>query len=185
MRFVFFLLLMTSSLMAQNLRLDVNANQVEMEVFMLYIGQVSEHGDVTYDLHDLSSQSSFDLPYASSLVFGVDSVTQVLSSYEGVLDPLEGMYWTWQTGYIHCKLEGNIICDSSRKSFEYHIGGYSTNDSGPFFIGHKSIGNELQVTLDIYPAIQWAMKKEVFRIMSPGKLSDQMAQAILNGISIR
>ena len=50
--------------MAQNLRLDVNANQVEMEVFMLYIGHVSEHGDVTYDLHDLLAQSSFDLPHA-------------------------------------------------------------------------------------------------------------------------
>ena len=119
------------------------------------------------------------------LYLGVDSVLNYNGVHEGALDPINGMYWTWQTGYIHCKLEGNIICDSSRKSFEYHIGGYSTNDSGPFFIGHKSIGNELQVTLDIYPAIQWAMKKEVFRIMSPGKLSDQMAQAILNGISIR
>ena len=118
------------------------------------------------------------------LYLGVDSVLNYNGVHEGALDPINGMYWTWQTGYINCKLEGNIICDSSRKSFEYHIGGYSTNDSGPFFIGHKSIGNELQVTLDIYPAIQWAMKKEVFRIMSPGKLSDQMAQAILtDGIS--
>ena len=75
MRFVFFLLSTTTSLMAQNLRLNVNANQVEMEVFMLYIGQVSEYGDVTYDLHDLSAQSYCDLPYTSSLVFGVDSVT--------------------------------------------------------------------------------------------------------------
>ena len=80
MRFVFFLLFITTPLMAQNLRLDVNANQVEMEVFMLYIGHVSEHGEITYDLHDLSAQSSFNLPHTSSLVFGVDSVTQVLSS---------------------------------------------------------------------------------------------------------
>ena len=74
MRFVFFLLLMTSSLMAQNLRLDVNANQVEMEVFMLYIGHVSEHGEITYDLHDLSAQSSFNcltllLWFLASIVF--------------------------------------------------------------------------------------------------------------------
>ena len=86
---MFFLLFITTPLMAQNLRLEVNADEVEIEVFMLFIGQVSEHGEITYDLHDLSLQSSFDLPYASSLVFGVDSVSQVLSSYQGVFDPIE------------------------------------------------------------------------------------------------
>ena len=135
--------------------------------------------------NDKSLQLDFEEIGSNTFYLGVDSLTNSNGAMGGDLDPTKGMYWTWQTGYIHFKLEGNIICDSSRKSFEYHIGGYSSNDSSPFFVGHKSIGNELQVTLDIYPAIQLAMKKEVFRIMSPGKRSDQMAQAILSGISIK
>lgn len=161
MRFVFFLLLMTSSLMAQNLRLEVNANQVEMEVFMLYIGQVSEHGDVTYDLHDLSAQSSFDLPYASSLVFGVDSVTQVLSPYEGVFDPLEGMYWTWQNGYIAIKMEGNYMGED----FIYHLGGFRE----PFVCYHAlEVANHSLLTIDLDAFFSNLPPNISRQIMSPG-----------------
>ena len=161
MRFVFFLLFSTTSLMAQNLRFDVNANQVEMEVFMLYIGQVSEHGDVTYDLHDLLVQSSFDLPYASSLVFGVDSVTQVLSSYEGVFDPLEGMYWTWQNGYIAVKMEGNYMGEE----FVYHLGGFRE----PFVCYYAlEVANHNLLTIDLDAFFANLPSNVSRQIMSPG-----------------
>lgn len=119
------------------------------------------------------------------LYLGVDSVLNYNGVHEGSLDPINGMYWAWQTGYIHCKMEGNIVCDSIKQRFEYHIGGYSTKNSGPFFIGHKNNEQNLQVVLDIHPAIHWAMNKGLFRIMSPGKQSDEMAKAILSGISVR
>ena len=177
MRFVFFLLLMTSSLMAQNLRLDVNANQVEMEVFMLYIGHVSEHGEITYDLHDLSAQSSFDLPYASSLVFGVDSVTQVLSSYEGVFDPLEGMYWTWQNGYIAVKMEGNYMGED----FVYHLGGFRE----PFVCYHAlevAAHNLLTIDLDTFFA---NLPNNVSRhIMSPGSEAKSVFDTFVAHVSV-
>ena len=161
MRFVFFLLFTTTSLMAQNLRLNVNANQVEMEVFMLYIGQVSEYGDVTYDLHDLSAQSSFDLPYTSSLVFGVDSVTQVLSTYEGVFDPLEGMYWTWQNGYIAVKMEGNYMGED----FVYHLGGFRE----PFACYHAlEVANHSLLTIDLDAFFSNLSSNVSRQIMSPG-----------------
>lgn len=161
MRFVFFLLLMTSSLMAQNLRLDVNANQVKMEVFMLYIGQVSEQGDVTYDLHDLSAQSSFDLPYSSSLVIGVDSVSQVLSSYEGVFDPLEGMYWTWQNGYIAVKMEGKYMGED----FVYHLGGFRK----PFACFNAlDVADHSLLTFDIDAFFASLPPNVSKQIMSPG-----------------
>ena len=161
MRFVFFLLFTTTSLMAQNLRLNVNANQVEMEVFMLYIGQVSEYGDVTYDLHDLSAQSSFDLTYTSSLVFGVDSVTQVLSTYEGVFDPLEGMYWTWQNGYIAVKMEGNYMGED----FVYHLGGFRE----PFACYHAlEVANHSLLTIDLDAFFSNLPSNVSRQIMSPG-----------------
>ena len=161
MRFVFFLLFTTTSLTAQNLHLNVNANQVEMEVFMLYIGQVSEHGDVTYDLHDLLAQSSFDLPHASSLIFGVDSVTQVLSSYEGIFDPLEGMYWTWQNGYIAVKMEGNYMGED----FVYHLGGFRE----PFVCYHAlEVANHSLLTIDLDAFFSNLSSNVSRQIMSPG-----------------
>ena len=146
---------------AQNLRLEVNDDAVEMEVFMLYIGQVSEHGDITYQLYDLSDQSSFDLPYISSLVLGVDSASQVLSSFEGVFDPLQGMYWTWQNGYIAVKMEGKYKGDD----FVYHLGGFRE----PFVCYHAlEVADHSLLTIDL-DAFYESLPSDVSRhIMSPG-----------------
>ncbi|MFM7015216.1 MAG: MbnP family protein [Bacteroidota bacterium] len=53
---------------------------------------------------------------------GIDSVTNVSGAYEGDLDPMNNMYWTWQSGYINLKFEGSIYDGVYR---EYHLGGYS------------------------------------------------------------
>ncbi|MFT4599180.1 MAG: hypothetical protein ACI9WM_001432, partial [Arenicella sp.] len=37
------------------------------------------------------------------------------------LDPIHGMYWTWQSGYINTKIEGS----RGDEKFTYHLGGYS------------------------------------------------------------
>ena len=35
------------------------------------------------------------------------------------------MYWTWQSGYINFKIEGNSpLCSSSKSKFAFHIGGF-------------------------------------------------------------
>lgn len=56
---------------------------------------------------------------------GIDSTTNVSGAMGGDLDPMLGMYWTWQSGYINFKLEGTGT-DSSGKttSFQFHLGGY-------------------------------------------------------------
>lgn len=56
---------------------------------------------------------------------GIDSVTNVSGMKSGDLDPLNGMYWTWQSGYINFKLEGkSAACVNSRNDFQFHLGGY-------------------------------------------------------------
>lgn len=68
-----------------------------------------------------------------SFILGIDSLrnTQPLSKRTGVLDPAsyvgaENMYWSWNSGYIFFKMEGNKInlSDTSNtgKKFRYHIG---------------------------------------------------------------
>lgn len=60
-----------------------------------------------------------------SFLIGVDSIFNCSGSQSGVLDPINGMFWTWNSGYIFMKLEG--ISESSLAPngiVEYHIGGY-------------------------------------------------------------
>jgi hypothetical protein len=63
----------------------------------------------------------------SSIQFllGVDSIRNVSGVQTGALDPMKGMFWTWNSGYIMAKLEG--VSESSTIAghyFTYHIGGF-------------------------------------------------------------
>ncbi len=56
---------------------------------------------------------------------GIDSATNYAGAQGGDLDPTKGMYWTWQNGYINCKLEGKSTqCKTRNNEFTFHIGGY-------------------------------------------------------------
>ena len=58
-------------------------------------------------------------------IVGVDSLHNCSGAQSGALDPLNGMYWAWNTGYIFLKLEGKSPQSTlPAKIFEYHIGGY-------------------------------------------------------------
>ncbi|MFY7847088.1 MbnP family protein [Chryseobacterium gambrini] len=57
---------------------------------------------------------------------GIDSLTNVSGAMGGDLDPVNGMYWSWQSGYINFKIEGNSEKSGAvHKDFQFHIGGYS------------------------------------------------------------
>lgn len=61
-----------------------------------------------------------------SFLIGVDSFKNVSGAQAGALDPLNSMFWTWNTGYIMFKLEGNSPQSTSiNNKIEYHIGGFS------------------------------------------------------------
>ena len=70
-------------------------------------------------------EEAFGLYSGLSFRIGVDSVVNELGPSEGDLDPINGMYWTWSTGYIFCKLEGTVEHgDAPKRVYEIHIGGY-------------------------------------------------------------
>jgi len=56
---------------------------------------------------------------------GIDSLTNVSGAMGGDLDPINGMYWAWHSGYINLKLEGTCsACTSPKREFQFHLGGY-------------------------------------------------------------
>jgi hypothetical protein len=61
-----------------------------------------------------------------TFTIGVDSIRNVSGAQTGALDPLNDMFWTWSTGYIMAKLEGNSPSSTLvNNKIEYHIGGFS------------------------------------------------------------
>ena len=68
----------------------------------------------------------------SSITFtiGVDSVYNVSGAQTGALDPLNGMFWTWNNGYIMAKLEGTSPnSQQPNHTYTYHIGGFKTYEN--------------------------------------------------------
>ncbi len=56
---------------------------------------------------------------------GVDSIDNSSGAQSGALDPVKGMFWAWNTGYIFLKMEGiSSASTSTGKRLEFHIGGY-------------------------------------------------------------
>lgn len=72
------------------------------------------------------------LKHISSISFlvGVDSLKNVSGVQTGVLDPARGMFWTWNTGYVYFKFEGNAsVAKTPGRVFSYHIGGYKPGEN--------------------------------------------------------
>ena len=100
-----------------------------------YFGLAGDTSSKSYFLIDLKKKSSclveFPLQKNSlnnefAFCCGVYSFTNTSGVYMGALDPLNGMYWTWQSGYINWKLEGTAAAAPTRNhEFHFHIGGYS------------------------------------------------------------
>lgn len=62
---------------------------------------------------------------AISFMIGIDSIMNCTGAQSGALDPIYGMFWTWNSGYIMAKLEGTS--PASRlpgHALQFHIGGY-------------------------------------------------------------
>ena len=75
------------------------------------------------------STNSTSIPsgiYSSiEFILGVDSLHNVSGAQNGALDVVNTMFWTWNSGYIFMKLEGNSsFSNSPGHFFEYHIGGF-------------------------------------------------------------
>lgn len=81
-------------------------------------------------LLDLGRQDSFYLPdvppgeYVSmQFDIGLDSVTNSRTDWpDADLSPLNGMHWSWSTGYRFFSLDGNWLGASPPPLIEYHIG---------------------------------------------------------------
>jgi endonuclease/exonuclease/phosphatase family metal-dependent hydrolase len=119
--------------------LDYADSLLHVELLKCYVGhieildinrQVIGKDSVAYRLLDFSNRSSlnFSIPINSikasyiRITLGVDSATNAAGVHCCALDPANGMYWSWQSGYIQFKLEGK---EKDGTALNLHLGGFS------------------------------------------------------------
>lgn len=62
---------------------------------------------------------------AISFMLGVDSIRNVSGAQTDALDPVNGMFWSWNSGYIMAKLEGTSpVSTAANNALTFHIGGF-------------------------------------------------------------
>lgn len=109
----------------------------------------------------------------SALCFtlGLDSILNTSGILEGDLDPVEGMYWTWQSGFIHFKLEGDFtVHDAEERHFEYHLGGYRSPHETSRQVCLRSVRpkKNWNIALALERFLEPTVMSENPRLMSPG-----------------
>lgn len=120
---------------------------------------------------------------------GIDSVDQINGVRSGALDPMNNMYWTWNSGYIALKLEGeSSTAPPPLHRFEHHLGGYREGQAfQPEVI--MSLGNLVELTSE--EKVEWNINVDLYRywenssikikpvIMQPGPAAMEQSKAII------
>jgi hypothetical protein len=96
--------------------------------------------------------------------FGIDGETNDAGPGEGALDPVRGMYWSWQSGYINFKIEGS----RDGVPFTFHLGGFQKPYAAWRTVMLPAGSRQIAVALDV-SAFLSAVPKSETTVMSPGE----------------
>lgn len=142
----------------------LNEGKLKEKVSEFYLIDLEEPKSLFVDIKNTQfDQVSFSI--------GIDSTTNVSGILDGALDPINGMYWAWNSGYINFKLEGTSSESTEKsKSFEFHLGGYLAP-----FQTIQTVNLPIQTSLDpiliqfdIYHFIQSVDFNKTSNVMIPG-----------------
>ncbi|MCB9188310.1 MAG: hypothetical protein H6599_03405 [Flavobacteriales bacterium] len=174
---------------------EMNNENPELEISQLryYISsiQLTSNGKTTfteatsYHLidHNDSNSTSISLRLPEEIEYnelqfniGIDSSKNMGGVHGGDLDPTNGMYWTWQSGYINFKLEGKI----ENKEISYHIGGFMYPNNTCRTTRLKISGKGSNYTLVVHPdeLLQKVDYEKINHVMSPGVSANLIADQL-------
>ncbi len=178
-----------------------NKDSVTISTFKSYISSIEiYYADKTffkqqnsYHLLDLENPISLKIPITkasdkiiSKVAFniGIDSETNTSGALSGDLDPIKGMYWAWQSGYINIKIEGkSSSCTTRKNEFQFHIGGYLQ----PYYAMRKkviavnqSVKDNINIVIDASLFFAEIDLVKINSVMIPGKKAMELADIIVN-----
>lgn len=151
----------------------------------------TEKFDNDYFLIDATDETSQSITLKTKLnhitaihfMIGVDSIKNTTGIQSGSLDPLNGMFWTWNTGYIMAKLEGaSPQANTPAHRFTYDVGGYQQNENSVRFVtlqlNSAAANNNIYIKADV---LKWFYHQHVISIAAtpvchqPGALAMRIA----------
>ncbi|MEM7372998.1 MAG: MbnP family protein [Bacteroidota bacterium] len=172
-------------------------DHITIEVVKLYISDVQffKEGKLIHSLSkkylllDLEEPASLSVPIysdasleADKICFklGIDSLTSVSGVFGGDLDPTNGMYWTWQSGYINTKIEGvSANCPARHKRFQFHIGGYASPYST---LKHIELAlprlDDVNIEIALDRFLEQINLAQTYQVMSPNQEAMKLAQIL-------
>lgn len=165
---------------------------LQITAFRFYIGNLKirfEDGTSSseigaYHLLDLEKPETLRvaLPHSDkwisevSFSVGVDSTASVSGALSGDLDPANGMYWAWQSGYINMKIEGvSKSCPTRKNEFQFHIGGYLEPNYALRNVTVKTSSKNPKITVDLASFFTHIKLSRTNQVMIPGKAAMQLA----------
>ncbi len=191
-------------LQIQNDVYHIPGTSLKIEVLKFYIAHVMVSGecdDHPSNIDDYSLVDFFEdiapikiynpcfISPSKNLTFqlGVDSAIQEVGVQSGVLDPMKGMYWTWNSGYIHFKLElKDTTSRGPDREIILHLGGYRGDQSTIQQVLCKNLSIENnQLYFDIKPLIDYCQSQGIHKVMSPGKESVELSKIIAHSFFLR
>lgn len=161
------------------------------DIALLSEGQVVSTSNKRHHLLDAAKPETMQLPLSVPeggtydelhFTLGVDSLTAASGAFGADLDPTNGMYWTWRSGYINFKLEGTSPdCPARKHRFQFHVGGFQAPFNSQREIKLRVSPNAVipvQLNLDHFFA-----KTDLstnYQIMSPNSRSAALADLLVD-----
>ena len=158
--------------------------QFRLSELKCYIQAVPQKGNNAIHLIDAADPETWQWQdHATALQVGIRAEIQTAGVFTGALDPINGMYWAWNTGFISVKCVGefNNLKTGQTQSFEFHLGGYQA----PFacIMAIPGSGTILNCDLQTWfghiletPPLGW-------KIMQPSKASLMLFELFTSSLS--
>lgn len=161
-----------------------NSDSVIITSFKAYIVIPTLQNSIIH-LLDIEESLICSIPDdAESVIIGIDSMQTVKTNFSGALDPIHGMFWTWNSGYINVKIEGISQRSIQRNHiFQMHLGGYTAPHqvSIPLRIPQNI---PIKLSIDIAPCIDALLSNYQGTMMSPGKQAHDLMNILERSITI-
>jgi hypothetical protein len=117
---------------------------------------------------------------------GIDSLTNVSGALGGELDPTHGMYWTWQSGYINFKMEGQVNRkDEPSKEFQFHLGGYQQPFNALQKVELNVSDEDIKIALNLNPFLKLIDLSRDHHIMSPSKKAVELSESLAKNFKVK
>lgn len=152
--------------------------------FKVYLSIPNQEKNLIH-LLDIEETLTCSIPdEAETVIFGIDSMQTVRTDFTDALDPIHGMFWTWNSGYINVKIEGISRKSSQRGNvFQVHLGGYLSPYPTAFSLEIPRKTN-IRIEMDLGPSIQAVLNNHAGTVMSPGKPAHELMSILQRSIKI-